>query len=190
MSSIYQRKNGYLYYQYSIVKPNGKRKTIQKYLGKYPKLSTKDMDMTKTVYDNKFFNVNPYVKTIYHIDDLIDNFKEHLTSQVKRNEKTTETVYYMKLILDKFCKWYCTNHSSKNIENISQKIIKKWINYRKQTVSNQTVMNNLVSIKSFFTWCLSNDYIESKPTQKLSPLPIQRNIIFPTKDDYFILKCE
>jgi len=190
MSSVYQRKDGYVYYQFSRIKPDGHRKTLQKYLGKYHNLSKKELNDIKELHNQRYILKNPLIKNVYFIDDLVDMFKQHLDVLVNRNERTDESVKQIKYILDNFLKWYLKQYGIRNIENIISDYIKKWISYRinDDGVSNQTITGNMVSIRSFFNWCVNEDYLGKLPTDDIKPLKIQNSRIYPTKEEIDALK--
>ena len=190
MSSIYQRKDSYVYYQFSRIKPNGRRRTIQKYLGKYHNLSEQELDDIKKLHDNRFMLKNPLMKNVYFIDDLVDLFKKHLEVSVRRNERTSESVKQITYVLDKFLSWYLNEYGIRNIESIISDYIKKWMKYRMDNdgVSNQTIMGNLVSLRCFFNWCINENYLDNIPMNDIKPLKIQNSRIYPTKPEFYKMK--
>lgn len=97
--------------------------------------------------------------------DYIKQFINYLAKE-KRYSVHTVTAYQKDLL--QFVDFYIKNFGEENILKANNSIIRSWIvELIENKISTRSVNRKVSSLKSFFNYCLKNDYIKENPTSKL-----------------------
>lgn len=59
---------------------------------------------------------------------------------------------------------------NKDIHNITLVDLKAYLNYKKENCKSSSVNSLITTIKTFFTWCYDEEYIENNPSKKLKKI--------------------
>lgn len=114
------------------------------------------------------------------LDNYISEFLEYLKS-IKRFSEKTVIAYRLDLIQ---FSGFLQKHDISVLENISDKTIRKYIIALNEgsvlsiqgSPDTSTISRKLSSLRSFFNFCLKNNYIEINPAAKISNPKIHRKL--------------
>ena len=186
MSSIYLKDNTYWYHRYTYNPETGKKdKRV------YVNLQTSHYNeglLRKESLDKKWDEieekdrVNPPKILGPMIDKYLEIRKDEV-SQRRRSEITYRDDDYCLTLFRDFIK---TEYGEMDIRNINKSHIVDFKDYRwsQPNVKSQTTVSlNLRVIRSFFSFCLDNEWIETTPFLKVKiPKPNKRENYPPTEE--------
>jgi len=170
-SSIYKDKNGYSYYQtYTFFNSlDGKKKKVQKSIpASYNKSQIKnESDLWDDFYnqiDENYKSKNPFQKPPTPLSLISQKFMDEHIKKEKIGDISTSTLRIHRENLNLFKRWFLNEYSDRNVHRITTAEIDEYRTYRRKlNLSDNTIRINLRTVRTFFAWCLKNNYIEYTP---------------------------
>jgi len=187
MSSIFP-KDGVFWYQRYVYNPRtGKRdKRV------YKSLKTKDRKIGESLQineDKKWEEIEQKQKINppRPLEEIKDHYLVIRKEQVSQKRRSELTYRSDEISLKQFVEFITENYGDVDIRDITKTHILEFKDYRESlenVKSPSTISLNLRVIRSFFSFCLERDWIESNPFTKVKiPKSIKRED-YPQKNDF------
>ena len=186
MSSIYLKDNTYWYHRYTYNPETGKKdKRV------YKSLKTNDYNeglLRKESLDKKWDEIEEKdrVNPPKPLRVLIDKYLEIRKVEVSQRRRSPITYRSDDISLNQFLDFIVGEYGEMDIRKIQKSHIIDFKDYRwsqPKVKSQTTVSLNLRVIRSFFSFCLDNEWIETTPFLKVKiPKPNKRENYPPTEE--------
>ena len=162
MGTVYKRKDGYWYYQYSGYDKNGYKKRFGISLGKVDEALLPDIvKKYDSIYDNP--TRRQISKHQLPLQSAIFNYIHYRHLQVNRGIRSPRTYHSDRSVLTIFNNFIYVTYGVVFVSDITKNHIEAFKEYRLKEVSLSTIGNNLRHISSFFSWLFEQDHILINP---------------------------
>lgn len=109
-------------------------------------------------------------KEKYNFEQILELYKMDMQMQGYAKNTIKNRIYMLKHL----CKFL-----KKDIEDVTIIDLKAFLNYKRETIQPQTINGIMAQIKSFFSWCVEEGYIEHNPSKKLKKIKVGKRLREP-----------
>jgi integrase len=170
MSSIYNNGKTWVY-QFSVKDPDtGYRKRKYQVLG--PNIGKDEIPLLKKQLDTKYekYDLRETISPTLYLSHCKKIYIEQKEKEVDQNRRSVNTLRTDKNSLNLFYEYIHSHYGDMDVKKITQKHINRWREFRyteKQVTSPTTISVNMRTVRSFFTFLVKTERIESNPFEKV-----------------------